>query len=284
MQTYKNRNNIEDSNDGNYSMSSISSMSTSSCNTTDDELLDQYAGALNLETPSTLAEAHIELDQLAGKFQSGSPTAVPGFDYNDHIGKKEATSTEGSEFANGAIATRRTLKLQKDKLQRTQLYTYDILTDEQDATTTTSRTTLGQRSNKSILTDGTGTTAHHANGKAALMQKKYRRKDKKGNHYTYGEVAIPQSIEMASDGENGTRSECGLLSPTALAILKIKQLRGEPTNGELEVKNSVINKTLNFGVESGKMSSALGFMQSMFDCCHVDEVIDEDAPTLQYRG
>lgn len=223
------------------SICSISSMSTGSCITTEEELMIMAYAQLKSAASFPLSpEAHDELDQLVIQMNPTSPTTVTASLDN-------GLTTRTRADLKGLMQVSRS-KLKACRVDKSDdVSTCSYISQEQSMTTTTTGITIGS-----------GTTRHHANGMNKLYQKKKR------NAY----YQVPHSISMScSSGDAESSQHDDAIDPASqqsLARLK-------------NPENSMITEATS-ETESGQKPSALGFVQSFFNCCSAHHVVDDSMP------
>jgi len=184
---------------------------------------------------------------------------------------------------------------------------------DDDKTTTQTISSLGH---KSILTsatgytEGTGTTAPRANTMTAKWTRKFRRK-KDSNKISRSRSAIPECITMSCSSETDVSSdkqletfstlapgvtENALVSTTATAKDNINMKSPQElaltrkASSERRLKNDlgeatklsvVARRLVQAQSEAGYKyykgeSTALGMVQSLFECCSLQQVVEEE--------
>jgi len=259
-----------------------------------------YAEVIQRQSTSVSEEEHGELDQLMGKFNiepevegevrfeleaPGKRAAVhrtispivslskdrgrdDGNEYNMRIGgvtRKFLPSTQRYRPMPG--------KRSKSRLKGA---SFEECPPAADDTTTTTNISHGQKSiytNATGYTDGTGTTAPHANTLISKFSKKFRRNRNKKIDGAGRIFTVPESISMKSSGEMNQRlmvcasssNEEDIVSPTNLMLVTRKSSRrwiDENAKGDVEIPGTPF---------------MLGFVQNMLECCSALPVEDEQA-------
>ena len=272
------------------SIGSMSSVSMSSCSLSgDDERLNSHLDALRLSSPNIAVPARThkggidELDNLMGRYQD-SPTTVTA-DLDNHQGKRRG---------------RTMMRMHRYRLHESQAFAHidqsqdsaDIFSDvdvADDAGTTSSRTTHGNKTVKTNATgvtgytDTTGKTERHANGLTAVLHRKFIRRRRK---IAGPELEIPGSIEMSCNGEKGatlhSHNHIGeedqdkfLVSPSE-RVFRVKPLKGALKEGVSAIMKSPLANRTNYATipTQDQSRSALGLVQSYFQCCNTHAVSD----------
>lgn len=270
-------------------------------------------------THSLSAEAHSELDQLMDIVNTGIEEPKSQVAKHNPIlqGNHDSTEVLSSFDAppdkSANIVTRRVLKLRQRERSLSkpkQLSSRDG--NKGDDQTITART-VSSHGHKSILTsatgytEGTGTTAPHANTVTARLTRKFKRK--KDSCKMKSQATIPQCITMSCSGDTDASSaenqqqgpcsstsalmvtkktpvsamEANMISPKDLALArKIPSKRRFKNNLDETAKLNIIARRLvqaQSEAEHKKYrddSSALGMVQSLFECCSLQQIVEEE--------
>lgn len=276
---------------------------------------------------SLSAEAHCELDQLMDILNTGiEESASQVMKHNSILhgnsnGIDVLSSSDVPSDKSVSIVTRRVLKLRQRErsLSKSNHQSSPKEVNGGDDGTIAARTVSSQ-GHKSILTsatgytEGTGTTAPHANTIAARFTRKFKRK--KDSHKIGSKTAtIPECITMSCSGEtDASASENQQVScSTSTLMVTQKALVSEIDDNmvspkeialarkapsERRFKNDLDNTTkLNIIARrlvqaqshaehkyNGE-STALGMVQSLFECCSLQHIVEEEASSgaLEYK-
>jgi hypothetical protein len=271
-------------------------------------------------TQSLSAEAHSELDQLMDIVNTGIEEPKSQVVKHIPIVQGNHNSTEALSSFNAPpgksanIVTRRVLKLRQRErsLSKPKELSYRDGNKGDDQTITAR--TVSSHGQKSIFTsatgytEGTGTTAPHANTVTARLTRKFKRK--KDSCKKSSQATIPQCITMscsgdtdASSAENQQQGPCSsasalmvteitpvssamednMVSPKDLALArKIPSKRRFKNNLDETAKLNIIARRLvqaQSEAEHKKYtdgSSALGMVQSLFECCSLQQIVEEE--------